>query len=335
MSPTVTDVETEEDVEQHVLIQKILGIRDLHRVLFESQKFDVSKQVPEKGEQEVEIRYMPNGMRDIGAVYGGTGDSVTLAMETLLQTLSTQKPGEIESICTHLCEIAGDNAHAGGGYLHELYTDDRTDAPEHDEPVEENLADDEYIPHNIEVVHDADEFDEDVDLETHLFQLEEKSTRDQTIATVNNYVHDTSGETIKVLVELPDQSHGRLTYDVPDSVDSPLMDLLDVAAVDGKLGEVSYSNIELLKGAHVPVYHSDRFGWMLTEEGFDEPPSDNELSAESESDGVAISSTIEDVTGYEVDTSILSVENGDALTVVLRLCVALLILYYLNLLPPM
>ena len=323
-------METEEDAEQHVLIQKILGIYDLHRVLFESQKFDVSKLEPADGERGVEIRYMPNGPGNVGAVYGGTGETFTPAMETLLQTLSTQNPREIESICTHLCEIAGNNAHSGGGDFHDLYTEATKD-PEHDEAVEENLADDEYIPHNIEVVHDADEFDEDVDLETHLFQLEEKSTQDQTVATVNNYVHDKSGETIKVLVELPDQSHGRLTYDVPDSVDSPLMDLLDVAAVDGELGEVSYSNIEMLKGAHVPVYHSERFGWMLDEEGFDEPPSDEESSAESAS---GVSSTVEDVSGYEVDISILDGQRGDVLTVVSKLIILLWALYYLNLLPP-
>lgn len=135
-------------------------------------------------------------------------------------------------------------------------------------------------PHEFEIHRDAIEFEEDVDLETRMYQLSKQTHNGMQTAEVMNYIHHEKTDEIVVLCKLPDESIGRLQYDVPEEAGSDFAEMLSVARAKFEDGdrEVTLENLELLDNADVPVYeHGD--GWLIdTSKKFIEPdPYQSEL----------------------------------------------------------
>lgn len=114
--------------------------------------------------------------------------------------------------------------------------------------------------HQIEIQHDIDDLEDDLDFETRMYQLamdEENLTDD--VALVTNYIPKPDTEDVVLLVKLPNQSRGRVVYDMPESRDATLVDVLDVAVadVDSDDRSVSLANIEDIAGAEIPVFFDE------------------------------------------------------------------------------
>lgn len=289
----------------------ILNHPNIRSWVFNSKYFSVQK----RDSGEVDIQYHSQGIHNVGAVHGSTGDSFTGAMEHTIMSLKTQDPASLMEIAERLDQSDTHN----GSMCDDLEISNINDFKNRVDEEEEQIVSE---THGIEVLHDADDFEEDIDIETQLFQLVQESEENQDVATVLNYVHNESNGTIRVLVELPDQSQGRAIYDVPESVDDPLTKLLNVAVVEGSQESVSLKNIELLVGSLIPVY-SDDGDWFVDIRGRVDTNNDEMVEGDGIDDGEI---------DYTMASVAVDIEAGDVFAMlVIGFTVLLSVLIYTSL----
>lgn len=201
----------------------------------------------------VEIKYYPSGIDRTSSVIAGVGEDIGDALLMLITSIASAKPDLLHGLEDVICSPQyGTEEDISDGLSHGLTVDNiQQFSDELDEREEER--EEESLTHEIEVQHNADDFEADLDFETQMYQLAKQSDADDDVARVTNYVHKSSTDSVVLLVELPDQSRGRAVYDVPDSVDDPLVDVLDAAVSEDRNEDISLKNIERIAGSLIPV----------------------------------------------------------------------------------
>lgn len=132
---------------------------------------------------------------------------------------------------------------------------------------------DEDVVHGIEVIQEAN-VEEDLDLETRMFRLQQSDNDTRRhIGRVLNY-HEV-GDQVELSIRLPDESLGRIAYDVPESVGDWFVEVVDVAITSDKKHDVGLANLSSLEGAHIPIrevaaHNCGEYEWTIdVDRGFD------------------------------------------------------------------
>lgn len=121
-----------------------------------------------------------------------------------------------------------------------------------------------YI-HAIEVVQDADVAG-DLDLETRMFRLQQDDSNENRCAgRVLNY-YETKDGTIELSIRLPDESLGRIEYDIPTKQSDWFTSVTDVAVSSDKAHTVGLANLGELKRSYIPIRKisgSSEYTWEI------------------------------------------------------------------------
>lgn len=246
-------VEERVDEACHSCIRNIMYMDNKRYVLFHSDNF----RIQETDGGLVKIKFYPNTYNSSGPVISSCGEDLDTAVLMLISSVASADESLLKVLEARMMDIK----HRDGFHdtLTQVNTQNVNESTDELNELQEE-TEEESTPHKIDVQYDSDKADADLDFETRMYQLSKKNDGgDGYIARVVNYVYKDETEDVALLIELPDQSRGRVVYDVPESKDSPLVDVLDSAFANVRSGNwsVSLENIESIVGARIPVFSTE------------------------------------------------------------------------------